>query len=69
MARSTLMYLIPHECNQGLRYYPFMTNSDIFNGGWITLDDSSDRVYVPNKTEEVNLSDFNMITIKNKSKH
>lgn len=33
-----------------------------------TLDDSSDRLCVPNKTEGVNLKTFNMITGTNESK-
>ena len=30
--------------------------------GVITLNDLSNKVYVPNKTEDLNLSVFNMIT-------
>ena len=37
-------------------------------GSYNTLDDLSDRISAPNKTEDLNLSVFNMITGINKSK-
>ena len=35
---------------------------------WNTLNDLSNKVYVPRKTEDLNLSIFNMITGTNESK-
>ena len=68
MARVTLLHLNPDEYNQGLRYYQFMVNLDRFNGCFNTLNNPFERICVPNKTEDVNLSIFNMITKINKSK-
>ena len=68
MARVTLLTLNPDEYNQGLRYYQFMVNLDRFNGCFNTLNNPFERICVPNKTEDVNLSIFNMITKINKSK-
>ena len=68
MARVTLLNLNPDEYNQGLRYYQFMVNLDRFNGCFNTLNNPFERICVPNKTEDVNLSIFNMITKINKSK-
>ena len=68
MARVTLLNLNPDEYNQGLRYYQFMVNLDRFNGCFNTLNNPFKRICVPNKTEDVNLSIFNMITKINKSK-
>ena len=48
--------------NQGLRHYPFMVNLDRYYGSCNTLHHSSDRASVPNKTENVNINVFNMIT-------
>ena len=41
-----------------LHYYPFIIRLDICNGSCNTLDDSSGRIYFPNKTEDVNLNVF-----------
>ena len=68
MARVTLLNLNPDEYNQGLRYYQFMVNLDRFNGCFNTLNNPFERICVPNKIEDVNLSIFNMITKINKSK-
>ena len=68
MARVTLLNLNPDEYNQGLHYYQFIVNLDRFNGCFNTLNNPFERICVPNKTEDVNLSIFNMITKINKSK-
>ena len=45
-----------------------MVKLDRCAGSCDTLNDLSNKVYVPNKTEDLNLSMFNIITIKNVSK-
>ena len=45
LVRPALVDLIPNE----LHYYPLMVSLD--NGSCNTLDDPSDRICVPNKTE------------------
>ena len=55
------MYLInldPHR----LHYYAFMVSLDRCDGSWNALDDLSSRICVPNKTGEVNLSIFSIMT-------
>ena len=42
-----------------------MVKLDIFVGNCNTLNDSSDKVCVPNKGEDLNVSVFNMITEMN----
>ena len=66
MTESTLMNLHPNKYIWG--YYPFAVNLDISTGSCNTLYDLSNRVCAPNKTEDLNLSVFNMITGINKSK-
>ena len=68
MTRPTLIDLNPDEYNQGLRYYPFMVNLEKCSGGYNTLDDRSSQICVPNKTEDLNLNVFNMITKINEFK-
>ena len=43
-----IINLHPNEHSQGFRYYPFAVNLDRF-----TLDDLSNRVCIPNKTEDL----------------
>ena len=43
-----------------MRYYPFMINLDRCNGSCNTLDDPSDKICVPNETENLNLRVFNI---------
>ena len=45
-----------------------MINLDRRNGSCNTLDAPSDRICIPNKTEDVNLSVFNMVTRINELK-
>ena len=47
--------------SQELYYYPFAVNLDRFAGSCNTLDDLSNKVYVPNETEDLYLNVFNMI--------
>ena len=52
MTRPTLIDLNPNEYNQGMRYYPFTINVNRCNGSCNTFGDSSDRIYVLNKTKQ-----------------
>lgn len=45
-----------------------MVSLDRCNGGYNTLKDLSGRLYVENKTKDVNLEVFNIITGINQSK-
>ena len=64
----TLINLIPNEYSQELHYYPFAVKLDKCVGGCDTLNDLSNKVCVPNKTEDLKMLVFNMITGKNESK-
>ena len=66
--QPTLINLHPNEYSQELHYYPFAVKLDRCVGSWNTLNDLSNKVCVPNKTEDLNLSMFNMITGINESK-
>ena len=63
--QPTLINLHPNEYNQELHYYPFAVKLDKRVGSCNTLNDLSNRVCVPNKTEDLNIHIFNMITTKN----
>ena len=66
--QPTLINLHPNEYNQELHYYPFAVKLDRYAGSCKTLNDLSNKVCVPNKTEDLNLSVFNMVTGTNESK-
>ena len=66
--QPTLINLHPNGYSQELCYHPFVVNLDRCAGSCNTLDDLSDRIYVPNKTEDLNLHVFNMITGINESR-
>ena len=68
MIQPTLINLHPNEYSQELHYYLFVVKLDRFVGGCNTLDGLSNKVCVPNKTGDLNLSVFNMITITNEWK-
>ena len=64
----THVNLHSNEYNQKFHYYPFLMKIDSCIEICDTLIDLSNRVCIPNKTEDLNLSVFN-ITIKiNESK-
>ena len=65
--QPALISFYPNECSQQFHYYPFMVKLDRSVGSCNTLNDLSNKVYVPNKTEDLNLSMFNMITGINES--
>ena len=62
MTQPTLINLHPNEYIEGLRYYRFAVNLDRSMGKCNTLDDLCNKLCVPNKTEDLNLKVFNMIT-------
>ena len=61
MTQPTLINLYPNEYSQEFHYYPFAVKLDRSLGSSNTLNDLSNNVCVPNKTEDLNLSVFNMI--------
>ena len=63
-----LINLHPNEYSQELHYYPFEVKLDKCARSCNTINDLSNKVCVPNKTENLNLSVFNMITGINESK-
>ena len=62
--RPTLIDVNPVELN----YYPVMISLDTCNRSCNTLTEILGRIYVPNKTENVNMIFFNLITRTNESK-
>ena len=68
MTIPTLISFHPNNYNQGLRYYPFVVNLDRRVRSCNTLNDLSNKIYVPNKAEDLNLSVFDKITGINESK-
>ena len=66
--QPTLINLYPHEYNQELHYYPLAVKLDRCIGSCNTVNDLSNNVCVPNKTENLNLNVFNMIIGRNESK-
>ena len=66
--QPSLINLRPNEYSRELHYYPFAVKLDRCVGSCNTLNDLSDKVNVPNKTEDLNLSLLIMITGMNESK-
>ena len=66
--QTTLITLHPNEYSQEFHYYPFAVKLDRCVGSYHTLTDLSNKLCVPNKTEDLNLGMFNMITGINESK-
>ena len=60
--QPTLTNLHPKECSQEFYYYPFAIKLDRCVGSCNTLNDLSNKVCLPNKTEDLNLTMFSMIT-------
>ena len=61
MTQPTIFNLNHDEYIKILHYYPFAVNLDRCTGSFSALNDLLNRICVPNKTEGVNLSVFNMI--------
>ena len=66
--QPTVTNLHPVKYNQEFHYYPFVVKLDRCAGSSNTLNDLSNKVCIPNKTEDLNMHVFNMITGKNESK-
>ena len=64
MIQPTLINLHPNEYSQEFHYYPFAVKLDRCVGSSSTLNDLSNKLCIPNKTEDLNLSRFNKITGK-----
>ena len=60
--------LHPNEYSQELHYHLFAINLDTCAGSCNTLDNLSNKVCVQNKTEDLNLHVFNMITVISESR-
>ena len=67
MAQPTFVNLHPNECSQEFHYYPFVVQLDRCVRSSYTLNDEFNKLFVPNKTEDLNLSVFNMIAGTNES--
>ena len=67
MTQPTLLNFYPNEYSEGLTYYPFVVNLDRCTGSCDTLNDLSNRAYVVNKTEDLTLNVFYIITRINES--
>ena len=68
MTQPTLINLHPNEYSQKFQFYTFAVKLDRCVGSCNTLNDLSNKVCVPNKTEDLNLSVFDIITEINESK-
>ena len=68
MTQPTLINLRPNEYSLEFHYYSFVVKLDRCDGSRNTLNDLSRKLCVPNKTEDLNLSIFNMITGLNELK-
>ena len=64
MIQSTLIHFHLNEYSQELHYYPFLVKLDRCVGSCNTLNDLSNKVCVPNKTGDLNIHVFNMMTGK-----
>ena len=62
MTQPTVINLNSNEYTQGLCYYTFAVNLDRYVGSCNTLNDLFNKVCVPNETEDLNLSVFNINT-------
>ena len=66
--QTTIINLHPNEYSEEFHYYPYVIKLDRCVRSCNTLNDLSNKVCVPNKTEDLNLRVFNMITGINESK-
>ena len=69
MIQPTHINLHSNECNQEFHCYQFAVKLDRFLGSCNTLNNLSNKVCVPNKTEDLNLSMFNTIIGIKEAKH
>ena len=66
--QPTLINLHPNEYSQEFHYYPFVVKVDRCAGSYNNINDLSNKVCVPNKSDDLNLSIFNMVTGINEPK-
>ena len=66
--QPTLINLHPNKYSEEFHYYPFAVKLDKCVGSCNILNDLSNKICVPNKTEDLDLSVFNMISRINESK-
>ena len=66
--QPTLINLHPNEYSQEFHYYLFAVKLDRCVGSCNIMNDLSNKVCLPNKTKDLNLSMFSMITGINESK-
>ena len=59
--QPTLINKHPNGYNEEFHYYPSAVKLDRCAGNYNTLSDLSNKVWVPSKTEDINLSVFNLI--------
>ena len=59
MTQTTFINLHSNDCDQGLGYCLLAVNLDRCIRSYNTLNDQSNRVCVPNKTEDISLNVFN----------
>ena len=62
MTQPTFINLHPNEYSQEFQCYSFAVKLDRCVGSCNTLNDLSNKIGVPDKTEDLNLSLFNIIT-------
>ena len=60
--QPTFINLYSNEYSQEFHYQPFTVKLDKCVGNCNTLNDMSNKVCIPNKSKDVNLSMFNIIT-------
>ena len=65
MIPPTLVNLYPNEFGQEFHHYLYPIKLDTCVGSCNTLNDLSNKACAPNKTADLNIHVFNMITEKN----
>ena len=65
--KPALINLHRNEYTQELHYYQFTVKLDRRIGNFNTLNSLSNKVCIPNKIEDLNIYDFNMISGKKTS--
>ena len=68
MTQPTFINLDPNDYSQEFNFYLFAVKLDRCVGSCNITNDLPKKVSVPNKTEDLNLSMFNIITEINESK-
>ena len=61
MIQPTYINLHLNQYSQEFHYYLFAVKLDRCAGNCNTLNDLSNKLFVPNKTEDLNLNVFNMV--------